>query len=181
MVGILELNSCRNEARSIKPVLKAFSVKQKLLYDELLLTKEDIHSLTEQVLTRHPLPPPSSSQRKYKKTLRPPVQQVWIELPRFMVQFYRLTGQKRRYSLLFGLRISDSKVMFAQLSGSWYSHIGVPKFCIRVRNLIPEDAEIIKACKEGDIPTVKRLLLSGQAGLGDITTINETPLTARIP
>jgi hypothetical protein len=143
--------------------------------------KERISSLVQQTSTEHLLPLPSAFQHTRKKMSRNSTQRRWLAVPGFMIQYYRLTGHRRRYSLLFGLRIPGSKVMFAQLSGSWYSSIGFPSFCISVRNLIPEGSEFIMACKRGEVPIAKRLLLSRQAGLGDITTTNETPLTVCMP
>lgn len=169
-----------NTFHSLKPAIQTIATNQDRLYDELLLMKEGISSLTQQPSLKYRLPLVPSTSSKHKKSSGTLTHGIWLDLPGIMVQYYRLRGERSRFSLLFGLRISKSKVIFAQFSDSWYSNIKLPTLCLSVRNIIPEGAEIIIACKKGAISTVKRLLSSGQAGLGDITTTNETPLTVCI-
>jgi ankyrin repeat protein len=51
-----------------------------------------------------------------------------------------------------------------------------PRTGISVSNLVPEDAAIMLACKNGDLRQVRILLDTGQADAADITMNNRTPL-----
>ena len=74
------------------------------------------------------------------------------------------------------LRGSSSRVLTAQFTlryyAGWTIHIAPP----RLSKLVPENAEIMTSCAQGDIAKVQSLLQSGKAHPLDITPSNLTPL-----
>ncbi len=51
-----------------------------------------------------------------------------------------------------------------------------PPFSVRTFNLVPEDADIMTACGQGDLSWVRTLFESGQANVHDITPNNFSTL-----
>jgi hypothetical protein len=49
-------------------------------------------------------------------------------------------------------------------------------FGMQIKNLVPDDSDIMVACERGDISTVWDLFQGGKASINDITLDNRTPL-----
>jgi hypothetical protein len=86
---------------------------------------------------------------------------------------YNLSG---RYSCrLLGLRLIciDLRLRRFPIAGLGLSFISGG---VSVKNVVPEDSEIMAACKAGDIISVKDLFRSRQASPNDVTPENSSPL-----
>lgn len=55
----------------------------------------------------------------------------------------------------------------------------LPSFSISTYNVVPEDAPIMKACAQGNLPRVKHLLQEGEATVDDVTPTHNSPLFVR--
>ena len=167
----------REATRSLIPVIESFLQQQEVIYNEFVLLKDGISSWTERpLLPPPPLPISTEPKRKHNGKMRVSSMHTWLGFPCIMIQYCRSTGRHKQQSILLGLKLVQSKVMFVRLATPWQS-LGVPSLYLRVRNIIPEDADIIQACKAGDVLKVRELLRDGKARVNDITVTNETILT----
>jgi ankyrin repeat protein len=59
---------------------------------------------------------------------------------------------------------------------NWFDFCFLPGSRLSVVNLVPEDCELMQACREGDFLSVRQLLDRGLARPGDTTPNNRTPM-----
>ncbi|KAH8587423.1 ankyrin repeat-containing domain protein [Bisporella sp. PMI_857] len=79
------------------------------------------------------------------------------------------------YLQLLGMRLIswDIRIRRFPLAGIGLSFVSGG---ISVKNVVPEDSQIMTACKNGDTPLVKELFRTGRASPNDVTPENSTPL-----
>jgi len=170
----------REATRSLIPVIESFLSQQEVLYNEFALLKNGISSWTERPVLPPPPPPiPTELNKKHNAKMRVSSMHTWLGFPCIMIQYCRSAGRHKQQSILFGLKLVGSKVVFVRLATPWQI-LGLPSLYLRVRNIIPEDAGIIQACKAGDVLKVRELLQDGKSRANDITATNETILTVCI-
>jgi hypothetical protein len=80
-----------------------------------------------------------------------------------------------RFQALFCLRVFCVELRIAHPS-LFSVHISTSGSGIKLKNLIPEDSEIMIACSQGDTSRVWKLLYSRRANVNDVTNNNFTPL-----
>jgi len=171
-----ECGDLRNETRSLAPVLTSLSAKQDLINSHVLVMKDDLSILAHDARSFSPTPSLEYAKPATKNIMQASVMRRIFDLPGVMVQYCQSAGPRKRYSLLFGFKMLGSKVVFAQLSGNW-RHNAIPRLWVKVKNVVPEDSEIFKACKAGNVVAVRDIFQTRKASLNDITPRNETLLT----
>ncbi|KAI0410233.1 ankyrin [Xylaria grammica] len=97
----------------------------------------------------------------------------------FDIQYYKLHGTTRKQSLLIRVGIYNLYIFTVQFPGVFATAQSVP-FNISIRNLIPENAPILHACRTGNVEQARQLLKSRVAQPNDVTIDNETPLSVAI-
>jgi len=82
---------------------------------------------------------------------------------------------QKAYSLFFRWPVFYNMVLVWRMSilQSWPR---VPYVSLKPLRTIPDNAAIIKACKENDIALIRKLLSNSQAHVNDVTSENLTPL-----
>ncbi|GAW23124.1 hypothetical protein ANO14919_126740 [Xylariales sp. No.14919] len=166
------------------------------LTQSALATASDIRSLTQPSPSNPPTPPPGGGRATQPRTRElisgpsssiyrlasqsgPSVYKEWSKGSTFDVQYYKLHGRTGRQSLLLRVNIYNSYIFTVQLPGVFGIAQSVP-FNISVRNLIPENAPILQACRIGNGEQVRQLLKSRNARPNDVTIDNKTPLGVAI-
>lgn len=95
----------------------------------------------------------------------------WLVTPGVILLYWRSQQPKHKPKaqrvFVFGAVLPGSKVLFARISPG----IGLQ---VNIRNIIPDEADIVRACKAGDVLTVRSLLVSGKARPNDLTESNQT-------
>ena len=111
-----------------------------------------------------------------QRTLSSSSMRKWLPTANIMVLYWRSRQPKHKLrnqrQVVFGIVLPGSKVMLAHLSPNSGFHFNL-------RNIIPAEAEIVRACKAGDGLTVQLLLQSRKANPNDVTEENHTLLMVR--
>ncbi|KAI1209711.1 ankyrin, partial [Annulohypoxylon truncatum] len=111
---------------------------------------------------------------------RASVHRTWSNDNLFQIQCYKTRGKHKKHSVLLRVRISRSYMIIMQLSGPLFGvEYSVP-FNISIRNIIPANAAILRACKMGDSEQLRLLFKKGSARPNDMTPDNHTLLGVAI-
>lgn len=93
------------------------------------------------------------------------------------IQLYNLSGKRRKRSFVLQVIVARSYVIKVQSCRPICSPAWSLPFSISTRNLVPANAPILEACRNGDSERVRLLLKSRIARPDDITPDSETPLS----
>jgi hypothetical protein len=89
--------------------------------------------------------------------------------------------EQTTYSLSLRLRLPLQRIIVADIAlrtntFTWPSFSILGGGGLAVKRLVPEDAEIMKACSAGDIFAIMDLFRKGEASPNDVTEDNLTPM-----
>ncbi|KAI1172832.1 ankyrin [Nemania sp. FL0916] len=114
------------------------------------------------------------------RTSKPTVRKTWSTQGIIVLEYSKLSGRNEQQSLICRVNICNSYMLTVQLFRPFFGRQPVIPFNISVRNMVPSNAAIFNACRNGDVEEVRQLLKSRIAGPNDTTLEYETPLRAAI-
>jgi hypothetical protein len=145
--------------------------KHDMDWENLLNLFESSHLTSPTYEQSQASPPP----KNLRRNMRASTMRKWLITPRIMLLYCHSTAEtQKRHTWFLGAMLPGSKVFLVRWMG--FSSGIFMSLNIRMQNVIPNDSEIVKACKRGDVLAARDILKCREACPNDITESNETLL-----